>query len=223
MALRDLLRRPPPGPLADLAAVPTWPVGTPLAEVELLAVDLETTGLDARRHEILSVGWAPVAGAEVRLDGAAHRRVRPHGDVGESAAVHGLTDDALAAAPPVEQVLPELLHTLTGPRRLVLLAHHAGLETAFLAAACRRVHGGTVKLQVIDTVELERRLLGSGEHVRDGALRLDACRARHRLPRYRAHSALTDALACAELFLAQCAALEARARRPLVLADVLRR
>ena len=224
MALRDLLRRPPPpGPLAELAAAPTWPAGTPLAQVELVAVDLETSGLAVRRHEILAVGSVPVSGGEVHLEGARHRRVRPAGDVGESATVHGLTDDVLAGAPPVEEVLPALLHTLTGQRRRVLLAHHAGVETAFLAAACRRTWGTTVPLQVVDTVALEQRLTGTGEHAREGALRLDACRARHGLPRYRAHSALTDALACAELFLAQWQALEARARRPLVLGDVLRR
>jgi DNA polymerase-3 subunit epsilon len=42
-------------------------------------------------------------------------------------------------------------------------------------------------------------------------------------PRYRAHSAVVDAIACAELFLAQVGALEARGGRPLVLGDVLDR
>ena len=54
-------------------------------------------------------------------------------------------------------------------------------------------------------------------------LRLDACRRRHGLPRYAAHRATTDAVACAELFLAQCAELESRRGRPLVLDDVAER
>ena len=225
MRLRDLRRRPaPPGPLAELAAAGAYPRDTPLAQVQLLAVDLETTGLDARRHEVLSVGSVPVLGGEVLLAGAAHRRVRPAGGVGESAVVHGLTDDELADAPPVEQVLPELLHTLTGPPRRVLLAHLARVETGFLDAACRRAYGAGVRLEVVDTLKLELRLLRTRrQHLPDGALRLDACRRRHRLPRYRPHSALTDALACAELFLAQCAELEGRLGRPATLADVLSR
>lgn len=223
-------RPPPPGPLAELSAARPWPRGTRLDEVELLAVDMETTGLDVGRHELLSLGWVPLVGTEgaglqVSLAGARHRRVRPAGAVGGSATFHGLTDDALAEEPPVEEVLPELLHALTGTRRRILLAHAAGVEAAFLAAACRQVYGTHVPLQVIDTVDLERRLLLAAGHqqLRDGALRLDACRRRHRLPRYRAHSALTDALACAELFLAQCGGLEARAGRPLTLDDVLGR
>lgn len=212
---------PPPGPLADLAAAPLVDRGTPLDEVDLLAVDLETTGLDPARHELLSVGLVPVRGGEVRLGGARHLRVRPRGEVGESAVVHGLTDDALSSAPPLEEVLPVLLQALTGPRRVVLLAHFAQVETAFLDAACLAVHGTTVPLQAVDTLEVQRRLLGAQHHeLRPGTLRLDACRRAHHLPRYRAHDAATDALACAELFLAQSAQLAGRRGRPLVLDDV---
>ena len=225
MGLRDLLRRPPPpGPLADVADAPTYPRDTPLAEVELLALDLETTGLDPRSHELLSFGFVPVRGMEIPLAGARHLPVRPRGDVGDSAVLHGLTDDVLAQAPPLQQVLPEVLHTLVapGPRRRVLLAHFAQVETTFLRAACRSVYGAGIRLQVVDTLEVERRLLRSEPHERTrGFFRLDACRRRHHLPRYRAHSAVTDAVACAELFLAQCAQLEERRGRPLLLDDVL--
>lgn len=216
---------PTSGPLADLAAAPVVPSDTPLAQVELLAIDLETTGLDPRRHEPLSVGFVPVRGGEVLLAGAAHLPVRPRGEVGESAVVHGLTDDALSLAPPLAEVLPEVLLAFAGaarPGRRVLLAHFAQVETAFLAAACREVYGAAVGLQVVDTLEVQRRLLGAQHHeLRPGQLRLDACRRAHGLPRYRAHSAVTDALACAELFLAQCAQLEERRGRPLVLGDVV--
>ena len=225
MGLADLLRRtPPPGPLRELAAAPTYPRDTPLAQVELLALDLETTGLDPRAHELLSFGLVPVQGMEIPLGRARHLPVRPRGDVGESAVIHGLTDDALAAAPPLPQVLPEVLGSLVtpGPRRRVLLAHFAQVETTFLRAACRSVYGAGVRLQVVDTLEVERRLLRREPHqLTRGFFRLDACRRRHHLPRYRAHSAVVDAIGCAELFLAQCAQLEQHRDRPLLLDDVL--
>ena len=41
-------------------------------------------------------------------------------------------------------------------------------------------------------------------------MRLWTARERRALPAYRAHEALTDALACAELYLAQRAELQAR-------------
>lgn len=237
MGLGDLLRRgarragpdgpPPPGPLADLAAAPVAPEDTPLAEVELLALDLETTGLDPRRHEVLAVGWVPVRGDEIDLSGAGQHLVRPRGEVGESAVLHGLTDDALRAAPPLAEVLPQVLEALAGAHgghRRVLLAHFARIETDFLDAACREHYGTTVTWPVVDTLEMARRLLRlRPEEVPAGRLRLAACRRAYRLPRYRAHSAVTDALACAELFLAQQGDLAQRRDHPLLLGDVLER
>lgn len=233
--LRPGERQVPPGtPLAQLAAAPVPARDTPLDLVELLAIDLETTGLDPRRDELLSFGMVLVRGGQVHLATARHLPVRPQGQVGDSAVVHGLTDDSLAQQPPVEQALPEVLQALVcdapppgtegpAPRR-VLLAHFAQVETAFLAAACRQVYGATVGVPVVDTLELARRLLRAEHHeLQAGTVRLDACRRRHGLPRYRAHSALTDAVACAELFLAQAAELEQERDRPLMLGDVLER
>lgn len=226
---------PPPGPLADLAAAPVVAPQTPLEQVELLAMDLETTGLDPRKDELLSFGFVVVRGGQVHLSTAQHLRVRPRGQVGDSAVVHGLTDDALAGAPPLAEVLPVVLRALvagagsaqppgpTAPRR-VLLAHFSQVEATFLAAAARHTYGATVGLQVVDTLEIGRRLLRAQHHeLLPGQVRLDACRRRHALPRYRAHSALTDAIACAELFLAQSAELQAARERPLTLADVVER
>lgn len=217
---------PPPGPLADLLAVPVPPPSTPLAEVELLALDVETTGLDPRRHELLSVGFVPVRGGEVVLAGAGHLTVRPRGEVGASATVHGLTDDALATAPTLPEVLPEVVRALQGSGaayRPVLLAHFAQVETGFLSAACREVWGHPLAVAVVDTLEVERRLvLRAHEHeLAAGHVRLDACRRRRGLPRYPAHDATTDALACAELLLAQVAELEERWGRPALLGDLL--
>lgn len=230
-------REVPPGtPLADLAEAPLLDRDTPLGGVELLAIDLETTGLDPRRDELLSVGMVVVRGGQVLLGTARHLPVRPQGQVGDSAVVHGLTDDALAQAPSMEQVLPQVLAALVheapppeadqgaAPPRRVLLAHFAQVETTFLAAACRQVYGAAVGVPVVDTLELAQRLLRVPHHeLQAGMVRLDTCRRRHGLPRYRAHSAVTDALACAELFLAQTTALEQVRGRPLVLGDVLER
>ncbi|MGO0575342.1 exonuclease domain-containing protein [Ornithinimicrobium panacihumi] len=228
MGLLGMRRRrhpdPPPGPLADLAAAEPFDRRTPLEDVELVALDLETTGLDPARHELLSFGWVPVLAGQVRLAGARHRPVRPRGEVGESAVVHGLTDDALASAPPLAETLPEVLAAFTGGRRRVLLAHFAQVETTFLTAACRQVYGSAVDLQVVDTLEVQRRLMRAQHHeLRPGTLRLDACRRRHNLPRYGAHNATTDAIAAGELFLAQCSALEVARGRRLTLDDVLER
>jgi DNA polymerase-3 subunit epsilon len=68
---------------------------------------------------------------------------------------------------------------------------------------------------------LQRRLIvgGDGEPP-PGSLRLDAARRRFGLPRYAAHRAATDAVATAELLLAQVAELGSRLGREPTLADL---
>ncbi|GGL38460.1 DNA polymerase III subunit epsilon [Phycicoccus endophyticus] len=199
--------RAAPGPLREYLAVPSPSRETPLEDLPLLALDLETTGLDPRSDRVLSAGWVPVDGDRIVLGGARRLLVRDAGEVGQSATVHGITDDALGAGRPLEEVVGELLGALAGR---VLLAHFARVETRFLDAACRRFWGARMPVEVVDTLELERRLLpGGGEAPQaPGALRLWTARARRGLPLYSAHEALTDALACAELYLAQRSELE---------------
>lgn len=208
------LRRAAPGPLRDYLAQPLPDVSTPVADARLLAVDIETTGLDPRSDRVLSIGWLPVDGSRVVLGGAGRAVVRDDdaSGVGQSATVHGLTDDRLADGIPLEEAVGHVLTALTGR---VLLAHFARIEKDFLGAACERLWGAELPCVVIDTFELERRHLtrGWGDEVPAGALRLWAARERRGLPSYRAHEALTDALACAELYLAQRAELAARSPR----------
>lgn len=178
---------------------------TPLAELPLLAVDLETTGLDPLRDEIISVGLVPVSGLRVVLGDAAEVLVRPDGDVGRSATIHGLTDDAVAGGMTPAEALAALLPRLEGR---VLLAHHSALEVGFLQALAKRLAGVTPPIPSVCTLELERRTFARRhEHPADGALRLPAARRRHGLIDAPLHTALGDAIACAELYLAQAADL----------------
>ncbi len=206
------LRGVAPGPLHDYLAVPSPTAETPLADLRLLAVDIETTGLDPRRDRVLSIGWLDVDGGRIELGTAGQVVVRDAGGatgVGQSATVHGLTDDRLARGIPLEDAVACLLGALAGR---VLLAHFARIETQFLAAVCERAWGAGMPCVVVDTFELERRVVagGWGAEPARGALRLWTARERRGLPVYRAHEALTDALACAELYLAQRAELEAQ-------------
>jgi DNA polymerase III subunit epsilon len=190
------------------------------SRVDFLVVDVETTGLDPRRDHVLEVGWVPVTRGEVVLDGVRGTAVRlpPGVDVGESAVLHGLTDDDLAAAPGLSEVVLELSTALQGR---VLVAHHAPIEIGFLDRAFRGGQAEQAPLLVVDTMILHRRLLvrGQGEPP-PGALRLDAARRRFGLPRYAAHRAATDAVATAELLLAQVAELGSRLGREPTLADL---
>jgi DNA polymerase-3 subunit epsilon len=190
---------------------------TSLDVLPLLAVDLETTGLSPARDRILAVGWIPVNGTRIDLSGARRYVVRQN-DPGAAVTIHGLTHDDLEAGRPLAEVLAELRHALSGR---ALLAHHAPFELAFLDAAFRAAGRDPVRPPGVCTLELQRRLLTRNGEVPGDALRLWRARERHGLPSTKAHDALGDALACAELYLAQVAELGAGG--PLCLGDVRRR
>jgi DNA polymerase-3 subunit epsilon len=177
-----------------------------VSDLRLLALDLETTGLEPRADHILSVGFVPVDGLQIDLSGAGQLLCRAGVEVGQSATIHGITDDALASGVDLRTLIERVAEALRGR---VLLAHHAAIETAFLSAACERELGVPLPMVSVDTMELQSRVLRShgGEDLPPGALRLATARAHLGLPRYAAHRALSDALACAELYLAQVARL----------------
>ncbi len=167
-------------------------------QARYLALDLETTGGDPRQDDILSFGWVCLEGEEIRLDTAQHRLVRPRRALNEaSVTVHRITDDRAAQGEPLHQVLADFLAALSGR---VLIAHYSPTEMGFVGAACQACYGGPLLTPVVDTLALAR--AEPTPHV-PGSLRLGALRARHHLPRYPLHHALSDALAAAELFLAQ--------------------
>ena len=190
---------------------------TALDELPLLAVDVETTGLSPVRDRLLAVGWVPVDGTRIDLSGARRYVVR-RDDPGEAVTIHGLTHDDLEAGRPLAEVLAELRAALSGR---VLLAHYASFDLAFLDAAFRSVGDRPLRPPDVCTLDLQRRLLARNGEVPDDALRLWRARERHGMPPTKAHDALGDALACAELYLAQVA--ELGAGEPLCLRDVRRR
>jgi DNA polymerase-3 subunit epsilon len=199
---RWALRRVPHGPMRDYLETPFPKASTDIREMEFLAIDLETTGLDAKRDDILSVGYVVVRGNRIDLGSARHHLIRTARAIPEaSAIIHQITDDQAAQGGLLDDVLAELLEVMAGK---VMIAHHAPVETGFLGGACQRVYGVGLSVLVIDTQALAKRTL-ERRHIAYQAsdLRLHALSERYNLPRYSAHNALSDALAAAELFLAQ--------------------
>ncbi|MDO5731786.1 exonuclease domain-containing protein [Corynebacterium sphenisci] len=193
---RGRARRGATGPLAELYAAEAHPE-------RRLAVDVETTGLDPDADHLLSIGWVPVDGGEIILGGAGHVVLRRADldSVGESATVHGITDDVVASGEDPAEAVALVLRALTGRR---LLAHFADMELGFLDRACRRHFGAGFDVPADDTMTREyARISAAGRHPGRDELRLWNVRAGYGLPPTRAHHALNDALACAEVWLAQ--------------------
>lgn len=189
-----------------------WPgADTPLGELQLVAMDIETTGLDARRHAIVSIGLVPFTLERIYTDRAWYQLVRPYGDLlPESVTFHHITHSDIRQAPRFADIIEPLLERLAGK---VVVVHFRKIERPFLDEAVSHAFGERLQFPVIDTMQIEadlnpRRHPGWFARVlgrQPLSIRLAASRSRYRLPLYQAHHALTDALATAELFQAQVA------------------
>ncbi len=196
-ALRQFFATPLPNP------------DTPIAQVPMVALDMETTGLDERRHAIVSIGVVPFTLDRIPLAQRRYWVVKPPRPLDEeSIAYHHITHSEIATAPDLDAVLNELLAVLAG--RLVVV-HFRNIERPFLDAAVKARRGEGVMFPMIDTMSLEARMHRQTLWARfrrwlgrpPVSIRLNASRERYGLPAYQGHHALVDALATAELLQAQ--------------------
>jgi DNA polymerase-3 subunit epsilon len=177
--------------------------GTPWRLARFCVVDLETTGLDARRDEIVSFAAIPVEEGRARPGGLVSALVKPaRMPPPETIRIHGLRPVDLEQAPEPEDVLDRLLAGLSGR---VLVAHVASIEQEFLDRALR---GRGVRLRgpVVDTAELAAAVLGPEPEGHPPGL--GDLAARLGLPVHRPHHAEGDALTTAQVFLALARHLE---------------
>lgn len=180
---------------------------TPWRRARFCVVDLELTGLDVERDELISFAAVPVDGGAIELGEAVSGLVRPSTAIRPSAAeIHGLLRADLESAPPAAVALEPLFEILEGR---VLVAHFAWVERTFLARELARA-GRVLDGPVIDTAQLA---LQRGSPYRSPLPKppaLGVLAETIGLPVHRAHTAEGDALTTAQVFLALATHLDRR-------------
>lgn len=177
-------------------------------DIPFVALDFETTGLNSKTDDIVSVGLVPFTLARIYCKQSKHWVVQPRRNLSESSIViHGITHNDVDNAPDFDNIIAPLLDAL---RSKVIVVHYAAIERGFFNSALLLRLKERIEFMVVDTMELERRalkakqgLIGQLFNTKLGSLRLNDCRKRYSLPVYEGHHALTDALATAELLQAQ--------------------
>lgn len=193
-------------PLAELYSSPVFSLKEKVGDLDFLVVDCEMSGLDPKSKELLSLGWVRISKGKIDYSSRKHVLVHSSQSVGDSIQIHGLCDQRLAGASSVSSALGKLAQHANGA---VLVFHHAVLDIAFIQRAARNVFVCPFLFSYIDTMQIEhKRLERSGK---SAPLQLASCRDRYGLPAAFQHNAMFDAVATAELFLAQYAHLKSGA------------
>ncbi len=199
---KQLLKKAPVGALRDFLSVPLPNINTPINKVAILAVDFETTGLDAKQDKLLSVGFITLKQQQMSLKSSYHQIIKTKAQLKESnVIIHHITDSQKEQGQALAIVVETLLKALAGK---VMLVHFARIERQFLTQACLELYGIAPVFPMIDTLALAKRRLDKRDVAYDPSeLRLANLRNKFELPEHHAHNALNDAIATAELFMAQ--------------------
>jgi DNA polymerase-3 subunit epsilon len=129
---------------------------TPLEQVPLLALDVETTGLDSQRDSIVSLGLMPFDLHRICCREASYWVVKPVCELSsQSITFHHITHSDVSDAPRLAHVLDELLEKMAGR---IMVVHYRSIERRFLDQAVRHLLGEGLQFPVIDTMLLEARL-----------------------------------------------------------------
>ncbi|MFT5806422.1 MAG: DNA polymerase-3 subunit epsilon [Moritella dasanensis] len=199
---KRLLSKAPEGALKQYLSVPIIDLEQPIMDSDILAVDFETTGLNAKQDNILSIGYVALAASQIRLDSCYHQIVAAHCQLeDDNVTIHTITDQEKASGRPLASVVEDLLTALAGKAMLV---HYAQIEKNFLEQACIKLYGMAPVFPIIDTLALAKKRHDRCSQVyTPSTLHLTSLRDEYGLPHYAAHNALNDAIATAELFMAK--------------------
>jgi DNA polymerase-3 subunit epsilon len=174
-----------------------------LVDLAYTVFDTETTGLEpSAGDEIISIGAVRIINGRLLKTEVFERLVNPRRPLArESARVHGIAPEALAAEPGIEEVLPAF-HRFC--EDTVLVAHNAAFDMRFLELK-EQSTGVRFAQPVLDTLLLSAVLHPSLEDHR-----LEAIAERLGVRLIGRHTALGDALLEGEIFLRLMALLAER-------------
>lgn len=163
--------------------------------------DLETTGLDTERDEIISIGAVKIVDFKLDFSTTFYTLVKPEGRLkSESVLIHGIREEELEGAPPIEKVLPGFLDYIKGT---VLVGYFITFDIAVLSRYTKKIFGFEIlnpfiDLRVLYKLNLKRRyLLGREQEERS----LDEVARGMGIEIENRHNALCDSILSAFVFL----------------------
>jgi DNA polymerase-3 subunit epsilon len=167
---------------------------TDLEAAKFYAIDIETTGLDFSKDEIISFACVPVINLRILVRDTFYTLIKPKSYNHKAMRYHGISKDNLMDAPAFEEVSDRILKTLDG----ILIGHTVEFDFTFLKTSFKSL-GVRFKRDLIDIAMVER-WLRLKRKTEENDFSLDGMIAAYGLkPHYR-HNAAADAFFAAQIF-----------------------
>jgi CBS domain-containing protein len=185
---------------------------TPLVALDAVVIDTETTGLDATSAWIVEIAAVRLSAGQLDMNAPLRRLVRPGVPIPRATSqIHGIDDAAVADAPNFAAVADEFLAVIDGA---LVVGHTLAFDFAVLAREFARAGKAWVPPRALDT-ELLAEIAAPGL----AGYSLDNLASWLGVTVHRRHSALGDAEAAGQIFLALLPRLRAAGIRTLAEAE----
>lgn len=183
-------------PRSENLPAPKVPGDQLLSDARLIVLDLETTGLNHAKDEVIAIGAVAIRNNAIDLSDQFDLVLRrPELDISETVLIHGIGPEALTGGHETEDALLHLLEWMDGDP---VLAYHSAFDQAFLEKALRKTLGYTRSHTWFDVADLMPAFFPDA---RPGGHGLDHWADHFGLEVSARHHAAADALATAELTL----------------------
>jgi len=158
------------------------------------SVDIETTGLDPERDEILAVACIPIRCLKISVSSAYYTLVHPRKYCIDSMKYHGISPGDLETAPTFKEVAQQVLTAMDG----ILVGYSVDFDYVFLRRHFRHV-GLKLKRDLLDIAAIER-WIREQQASRDRDFSLEGIMASYGLRQCYRHHATADAFFAAQIF-----------------------
>lgn len=167
---------------------------TDLKAAKFYAIDVETTGLDFNKDEIISFACVPIVDLRILVKDTFYTLIKPKSYNYKAMRYHGISKDDLMDAPTFREVSDRILKTLDG----ILIGHTVEFDFTFLKTGFKSL-GVRFARDLIDIAMVER-WLSLRRQTDENDFSLDGMIASYGLkPHYR-HNAAADAFFAAQIF-----------------------
>ena len=167
---------------------------TDLETAKFYAIDIETTGLNFDRDEIISFACVPIINLKILVRDTFYTLIKPKSYNYKAMKYHGISKDNLMDAPVFEDVSDRILKTLDG----ILVGHTVEFDFTFLKTNFKSL-GVRFKRDLIDIAMVER-WLRLKRKTEENDFSLDSMIATYGLKQYYRHNAAADAFFAAQIF-----------------------
>ena len=166
---------------------------------EFISFDCETTGMDVKKDEILSIGAVKIIDNKIELSESFERFIRPEKHIGEeSIKIHHIRPCDLEHAVDAKEAVEEFLHFI-GNRTLI--GYYIQFDIAMINLYAKKIIGTTIPNKSIELSGMYYKRYQKQSSHEFVDLKFDTIMEKLNLPKLGQHDAVNDALMSSMMYL----------------------